>query len=121
MTDSVLSFPSWLPTPTPNGYQILQAPCELITTLRTSGIINARIRARGQKVFNVRYLMNEFEYFNFIVFYSDTDFGVLPFTVNLLIGSGFRQFTVKFTGVPAFDYRDGNYVEVACSYSEVLA
>ena len=121
MSDNILAFPPYLPDPTPNGYQILQSPCDVITTLRSNGIISARIRSRGQKTFNVRYIFTTIEYHNFVVFYHDTDFGVNPFTINLLIGSSFREFTVKFTGTPGFDYTNGNYVDVTCSYSEVLA
>ena len=120
MTDSVLRFPAYLPLPTLNGYQVIQSPCELITTLRSSGIINARVRNRGQKTFSVRYLMNEIQHHNFVFFYGETNAGVEPFIITLLLGSRLREYKVKFTGVPSFDFISSRAISVACNYSEVL-
>ena len=120
MTNSILRFPPHLPLPTLNGYQVIQSPCELITTVRSSGIINARVRNRGQKTFNVRYLMNDIEHNNFLFFYGETDHGVEPFLITLLLGSMFHEYKVKFTGTPSFDFISAKSISVACSYSEVL-
>ena len=64
--------------------------------------------------------MNDIQHHNFVVFYDDTDHGVEPFLITLLLGSRFHEYKVKFTGTPSFDFISSKAISVACNYSEVL-
>ena len=119
--DVTLTFPDYMPRPSPNGYSFSQGGVDATTGIRSGGLIPFRRFQRSSKVFRASYAVPRHNYNNFLNFYAlETNFKVNPFRIQLYIGKDPREFVVMFDEDPTFSFASYHDVVINCIFREVL-
>ena len=117
----MLSFPDFVDGHSTNNYSISQAGVDIIMRPTLDAVNIYRTYSRSQKAFNVVYEVTRDVANAILGFYVETqEANGAPFTVNVLFGDEYREFTVRFKNPPRGVFVTGSDVNLVCSYLEVI-